>query len=63
VPRSVLAAVARDGRFSAATEVTGSRGLKGVSAGTVAESVRDQYKTGQEGPVLALKPVGSLPCR
>ena len=39
--RPVVAAVARDGRFNTAAEVTESRWLKGVSAGVVVESIRD----------------------
>jgi hypothetical protein len=41
VLRPVVAAVARDGRFSTAVEVTESRWLKGASAGVVADGLRD----------------------
>jgi hypothetical protein len=41
VLRSVVAAGARDGRFNTEAEVTESKWLKGVSAGVVAESIRD----------------------
>jgi hypothetical protein len=37
----VVAAVARDRRFNTAAEVTESKWLEGVSAGVVAESIRD----------------------
>lgn len=41
MPRSVVAAVARDWRFSKAAEVTESRWLKEISVGVAAESIRD----------------------